>query len=155
MRPVQILANQYHQGQSCILTSWVSRISTNSQGRNLFRTHGESCFAYQWVVSHVLMSHVSHIKESCLTYQWVMSRITRSHVSHINEACLTYLWVMSLITRSHVSHITESCLTYQRVMSHILCTHKPMYKAHRPASLICETWHDSFICDNQHTHKSM
>jgi len=35
-------------------------------------------------------SDVSRINKSCLTYQWVMSHISMSHVSHINESCLTY-----------------------------------------------------------------
>ena len=30
---------------------------------------------YQWAMSHIPMSHVSHTNESCLTYQWVTSHI--------------------------------------------------------------------------------
>jgi len=46
-------------------------------------------------MSHIWMSHVSHMNESCLTHEWVMSHIWMSHVSHMNESCLTY--------ESHVS----------------------------------------------------
>ena len=34
--------------------------------------------------------HVSHTKESCLTYEGVMSHIWMSHVSHMNKSRLTY-----------------------------------------------------------------
>jgi len=30
---------------------------------------------YKWVMTHLWMSHVSHVHEFCLTYQWVMSHI--------------------------------------------------------------------------------
>jgi len=58
----------------------------------------ESC--HKWVVSHVLMSHVTN--ESC--HKWVMSQM--SHVTHINESC--HKWVMSHILMSHVTHMNET-----------------------------------------------
>ena len=45
---------------------------------------------YEWVMSHISMSHVTHINESCHTYQWVMSHVWMSPVTHINESCHTY-----------------------------------------------------------------
>ena len=33
----------------------------------------ESCRSYEWVMSHMRMSHVAHMNESCRTYEWVMS----------------------------------------------------------------------------------
>jgi len=48
-----------------------------------------------------------------------MSHMWVSHVSHMSEACLTYEWVMSHIWVSHVSHMSESCPTYERVMGHV------------------------------------
>ena len=56
----------------------------------------ESCHAYEWVMSHIRMSHVSHIcagvcesafhvfmNESCHTHEYVMSHIWMSHVTHV------------------------------------------------------------------------
>jgi len=31
------------------------------------------CHVYEWVMSHIWMSHVTHMNESCHTYEWVMS----------------------------------------------------------------------------------
>jgi hypothetical protein len=59
----------------------------------------------EWVLSHVSMSHVTHMNGSCLTYEWVMSHIWTSHVSHMNASCHTYEWVMSHISMRHVSHM--------------------------------------------------
>ena len=37
----------------------------------------QSCHTYEWVMSHIWMSHVTHLNESCHTYECVMSeRIT-------------------------------------------------------------------------------
>ena len=33
----------------------------------------ESCHTYEWVMSHIWMSHVTNMRESCHTYEWVMS----------------------------------------------------------------------------------
>jgi len=50
-----------------------------------------------WVMSHIWMSHVTHMNDSCHTYERVMSHIWTSHVTHMNESCHTYEWVMSHI----------------------------------------------------------
>jgi len=52
----------------------------------------ESCHTYEWVMSHIRMSHVTHMNESCHTYERVMSHIWMSHVTHMNESCHTYEW---------------------------------------------------------------
>ena len=74
---------------------------------------------YEWVMSHIWMSHVTHMNESCHTYEWVMSHIWMSHVTHRNESSHTYEWVMSHICISHVTHMNESCHTYECVKSHV------------------------------------
>ena len=33
----------------------------------------ESCHTYEWVMSHVWMSHVTHMNESCHTYEWMIN----------------------------------------------------------------------------------
>ena len=89
----------------------------------------ESCHTYEWVMSHIWISHVTHMNESCHTYEWVMSHIWMSRVTRMNESChrgvcvwLTHTlhldvrtrkscaWsVVSQIRMSHVKHIFESC----------------------------------------------
>jgi len=83
----------------------------------------EPCHTYEWAMSHIWMSHVTHMNESCRTYEWAMSHIWMSHVTHTNEPCRTYEWVMSHIRMSHVTHMNESCHTYEWVMSHIWMSH--------------------------------
>ena len=84
--------------------------------------------ASQWVMSHILLCHVSescrvthiceschtHHSESCHTYSCVTSRKSMSHVTHISGSCHAYLWVMSV---GRVTSISESCHTYEWVMS--------------------------------------
>jgi len=78
----------------------------------VYRTVSESCHTYEWVMSHIRMSHVTHTNESCHTYEWVMSHIRMSHVTYMNESCHIYDWVMSHIRMSHVTHTNESCHIY-------------------------------------------
>jgi len=93
----------------------------------LFRSHvcalnmPETCptVTYEWVMSHIWMSHVTHRNESChasgyalnmpetrptFTYERVMSHIILFHVTRWND---------------HVTHMNESCQTYKCVMTHI------------------------------------
>jgi len=56
----------------------------------------ESCHTYEWVMSHIWMSHVTHTNESC--------HIRMSHATHTNKSWNTYEWVMS---RWYV--VNESC----------------------------------------------
>jgi len=37
--------------------------------------HSSSWHTYGWVMSHLWMSHVTHLSESCDTYKWVVSQI--------------------------------------------------------------------------------
>jgi len=39
------------------------------------------CVTHAWVMSHIGMSHVTHVNESCHTYEWVMSHILMIHVT--------------------------------------------------------------------------
>ena len=82
---------------------------------------------YERVMSHIWMSHVTHMNESCHTYGWVMSHIWMSHVTHRNVSCHTYECVMcnkrpslryslhllhsNCQLSSHVTRMNESCLT--------------------------------------------
>ena len=60
------------------------------------------------------MSHVPHMNESCLTYEWVVSHMRLSHMSHVPhlyDSCPTYQGIMSYIRMSHVPHINDLYLT--------------------------------------------
>jgi len=106
----------------------------------------ESGHTYEWVISHIRMSHVSrengscniwmsHVARmdaSCLTRGWVTLHMWLGRVSRMNEfstawrfthahmytPCLTYEWLIFHIWTSHVSRMNESCLTYGW-MSHV------------------------------------
>jgi len=75
----------------------------------------ESCLTYEWVMSHLRMSHVPRMNESNITFVWMnhVPRMNKRVTSHYktNETCLTYA------SMSHVSLMNESCLTYEWVMS--------------------------------------
>ena len=66
---------------------------------------------YEWVMSHIGMSHVTHKNESCHTHKWVMSHILMSHVTHTHPSGQTFEWVTSHVWMSHVTHVNESSHT--------------------------------------------
>jgi len=95
----------------------------------------ESCPTYEWLMSHIWVSHATHMNESCCTYEW-MSHVPRSksrsrrsnstpktgqhicsqrtsHTTHTNQSCYTYEWVMPHIWMCHVAHLKESRPTWQ------------------------------------------
>ena len=97
----------------------------------------------EWVMSHIWMSHVTHMHVVCLIWNGTVyvyaPRV--SHVTYVHVVCLVWLsiavnleWVMShtcdlcyeqvggaasgYTTRvSHGTHMNESCHTYEWVMS--------------------------------------
>ena len=46
-------------------------------------------------MSHIWMSHVTHMNESCHTHEWVVSHTWMSRATHMNESCHTHEYVMS------------------------------------------------------------
>ena len=85
-------------------------------------------------MSHIWMSHVTHMNESCHTYEWVMKHIKMSHVTHIDESCDTYVWItMAKYATvaiageqkwmSHVPRIFEAWRTYEWVTAHVWMSH--------------------------------
>jgi len=97
----------------------------------------------EWVMSHIWISHASHmthvvhisyVDESCFTYECVMSHMWMSHVSHMNQSCITrdYEWVVYCTWMSHVpqtnpyycsQHDSSIPKQYEWVMSHIWMSH--------------------------------
>jgi len=111
----------------------------------LFRSHhsyDESCHTYEWVMSHIWMSHVTHMNESCHTYESFLDHIIHIRSQHsylwhdpwfwpwlIVQITSFIWWVMSHIWMSHVTHNNTSCHTYESFIDHIIH--------------ICDMTHDS------------
>jgi len=92
----------------------------------------ESCHTYEWVMSHIWMSHVPHTNKSSLPVIFTcVSHVAHMNEScpHVNESCHTYEWVMSHIWMSHVPHTNESTLpvisTWAGRVTHIRMSHVP------------------------------
>ena len=62
----------------------------------------KKCHTYEWVMSHILTSHVTLMKGSRHTYEWVLSHIWRSHVTHtrVNESCHYFFIQKRFLKRS-------------------------------------------------------
>jgi len=73
------------------------------------------------LVSHVWMSHVTHMNESCHMYEHIMSHMWARHVTRrivssqrMNASRRTCKYVMSLAVMSHATHTNESWVTLGR-----------------------------------------
>jgi len=100
-----------------------------------------SCHTYEWVMSHLWMSHVTHMQESrrtiCMShgapYEWVMSQnIYESHRTlYIFMSFVTqYVWVMSHNTNVSRQTICMSHGTpYECVTRYAICM--PYELSHR------------------------
>jgi len=87
-------------------------------------------------MSHIWMSHVTHMNESCHTYEWVMSHIRMSHVTHMNESCHAYEWVMTDMQYDPVSRVMDPIDLYIYIYMYIyICIY--VYKL----SHVHATWH--------------
>jgi len=67
-------------------------------------------------MSHIWMSHVTHMNESCNSYEWVTSRIWMSHVTYMNasyhthEQKIFHMWMRHVTQmNNHVTLMIESC----------------------------------------------
>jgi len=59
----------------------------------------ESCHVYEWVMSHLShtwVSHGTHMSESWHTHEWVMAHTWVSHGTHMNEG-LAYLQIIGML----------------------------------------------------------
>jgi len=54
---------------------------------------------YEWVTSHIWMSHATHMNESCHTYEWVTSHIWIGHDTYVNERFNMWMRHSSCICR--------------------------------------------------------
>jgi len=87
-------------------------------------------------MSHIWMSHVTHMSESCLTREWVR------HARHDSFMCVIRLMHMCDMTHWYVWHDSLICVTWLIHMTLWHVWHDP---------LICVTWL-IHICDMTHSH---
>ena len=110
--------NIYPCIELCCNVVWSSYVTHMNEFGHIWMNH----VTYEWVKSH--------LNESCQIWmrhvmcERVVSHLWMSHVTHMNESCHTYkchtyVWVMSHIRTSPATHMNESCHTYEWVMSHI------------------------------------
>ena len=89
-----------------------------------------SCPKSQWVMSHIWMSHVTHMNESCHTYEWVMSHIHLTHTYMYVHEIHAYMYIsMHTFTREwDWNKVYEYVYEYTYIYSHMnetrrsLCT---------------------------------
>jgi len=73
------------------------------------------------------MSHVKRMNEPWYAYEWVMSHKQIRHVTHMNESCHTdksavdRKMIVAVTWINHVTRVNESCDTYEWDMSHVWC----------------------------------
>jgi len=153
-----------HEWVSSCIKRHIARMNTSSLARM-----NESCRTYEWVTSHVWMSHVTHTSKWCRTYEWGVSHIWMRHVANMNKSwhiCAAAVKRMNEslraskgilqtrirqvvhVWRSHVAHTSEWCRTYGWVMSCICMSHVAhMNESQRTgaaAALLHNAWVSSF-----------
>jgi len=128
---------------------------------HIWMSHGthmnESYHTHEWVMSLTWMSHVTHMNESCHSHEWVMSLTWMSHGTHVNESYHTYEWVMSLTWMSHVAHMNESCHSHEWVMSLTWMSHVTHMNesCHTYEWVTSHTWmsHVTHMNESHHSHE--
>jgi len=139
-------------------------------------THTLTHTPYEWVMSHIWMSHVSHMNESCLTqYLYLNGNRLRgtipAELGKLSKLQHLGLWTNSLEVYLHMWDMTHSyarhgaftrknfmCETWLICMSDLILS---LPSCVRRDSLICETWfiytwdmthsyvrHDAFIWES-------
>jgi len=106
-----------HYTGATLGASPVTQMNLVTRMNELFSHRNESCHEYEWVMSHIRISHVTHTNESCHAYEWVLSQIWMSLVIHINESYHTYEWAVSHVWMSPVARMNESCRKFKWALS--------------------------------------
>jgi len=123
----------YMTHDSYICVPWLIRTCDTAQSH--------MCTMNQW--------YVNLVKESCHTYGWVMSHIWMSHVTHMDESqqtyesvtCATWLIQMCSMTCSYV-YVTYSYVRHDSFVSTTWLIHMcdMTHSCVRHDSCICVTW---------------
>ena len=115
---------------SCSELQWVA------VSRSVFLQCVVTSATHTWRTDHFSTTHVAHAKESCLMYEWVMSHVWMSHVpltghsyvaggvrtlgvKHMNELSSIFKCVTSHTWMSHVTHIQMSRVTHTNESCHL------------------------------------
>jgi len=98
---------------------------------HIWMGYDESCHTYGWVMSHIWVSHVPHMRESLHTHGYVLSHTRIRHVTHMNMSGHISVCVMSrtrvcrihswwhrpcrrhVPTKRHPVDVTSLCLCYE------------------------------------------
>jgi len=122
------------------------------------QTINEACHTYAcWSTNSYMsfwalwVSHVTHMQEVCHTYEWVVSHIRASHVTHmkedpLNPICPSGDWerILSHTWMNHITRMNESWHTHERVMLHTLVSRvtrmHESYHTHTCKWVISRTW---------------
>jgi len=130
----------------------------------------ESCHTYEWVMSHIWISHATHtwmshdtyVNESRHIYEWIMSHIWMSRVMHMwhgsfiqvwngdfkrqlcyftwHDLFIQCSWHYSLIQVWHLKAIMLPCVSSLTYTMYVTWL---MYTMYGHDSFIQSTWHDS------------
>ena len=124
---------------------------------NIYVTHIN---AWQWVMSHIWMSHGTHMNKSWHTFEWVISLI-RSLGSGLYDSfkCAPWLIQMCVMTHSNVCHdsfkcapwLIQMCTRTQSSVQHDLFIFVTWLKCATWSLQMCamtqsHVWKDSVMC---------
>jgi len=99
----------------------------------------ESCYIPQWVMSYILISHLTYINALCHVYSWVISRTSMRHVIYVDESSLFVkqdlivrsLWnsapsvqFIELCMQTHWIMHVDQCVMLYIGMSHVTYIHE-------------------------------
>ena len=111
--------HSYVWRDSFICVTWLTRLNYMFQATRLYVRHSfysrrviyvwrDSCICVRWLVCRV--TDAQYCQE---LYEWVMSHIWMSHVTHRNESRHAYEGVMSQTHKIAKSSMNESCHAYK------------------------------------------
>jgi len=110
---------------------------------------------YEWVITHIWMSHNTHMNESWHTYEWVPTHMNEyQHRNDEVNSRYTYRWVITHIWMSHDTHMNESCHSSEWVVSHIWKHYFTLFRVYEPRDGEVYGW-NHFILLHITSHYSM
>ena len=159
-----------YMNESCHTYEWMSHVTHTNESCHTYMMTLQRCaggkfermlsseygkkITDQWVMSHIRMSHVTHIWRRYRGAQEASSwECLRESMGKKNESCHTYEWVMAYVCMSHIT--PETCAesnfvrmlssTYDKkiVMLHIWMSHV----THMTESCLW-WWCDVSVCEN-------
>ena len=111
---------------------------------------------HHWDMPHAYVRHVTRMNESCHTYEWVTSHISMSHETHMHAS---HIWmshvsyVRSDMTHSYVRHDACICVSWlidMCDMTHSYVWHdsfiRAAWRVHMCDMTHSHVWQDTFKC---------